>query len=224
MFFIIKILLFNLLFGFLIFGTCYVYFSTKLPERTKFYLMSSTFFLFLTYLMMVYFLHTTPSNFKNLPVPSKVADSVLQFPSFRMELKLKQGKMLQLDDYLSDPPVVSAICAQDIQDVASMVHTVAVKERFLEFYLTYLDYERDYENKSPHVFQGLRNDLLTLRNPKKTLIVINGLPSKVIQSDFIGLLRLIHQDNPNMHFLIIENREEVCSDIKGKLTSKSVRD
>jgi hypothetical protein len=217
MFFIVKLLLFNMLFGFLIFGTCYVYFSTKVTERTKFYLMSSTFFLFLTYLMMVYFLHTSPSNFKTLPPPSHIPASVLQFPSFRMELKLKQGPMLQLDDRMTDPPGVSVFCSHDIRDIGRLVRTAADKAKLTSFYLSFAAHERDYLNKGPHILQGLKNDLLAFRSSKKTVVVLNGLSSKVIRLDFIGLLELIHQEAVNMYFVIIEDNEEVCGIIKREL-------
>jgi len=137
-----------------------------------------------------------------------------------MEMKLKQGQMLQLEDHLVDPPVISVLCTQDIQGIASMVRTIADKGKFTSFYLSFLAYERDYENKGPHILQGMKNDLLALRSPKKTLVLISGLPIKIIQSDFIGLLQLIHQENTSMHFVIIENKEEVCNEIKRKLSSQ----
>jgi hypothetical protein len=219
MLYLTKMILFNLLFGFLIFGTSYVYFNSKITEKARFYMISAKFFLFVLFLTLVYFFQSSSSNFKMISPPLKVPEYILQYPNFKLEMKLKDGSLVNLEDKFFEPPAVTTFCSKNLNEIAMMTRTVIERSKLRTVYISFVHLERDYKQKSLHILQGIKNDLLALNSNAPTMVMIHDMHAEVIKKDFLDLLKILHGDNQNLYFVVFESNSDICQAIKGNLKS-----
>ena len=207
-YFLIMLMLKNLVFVFLILAASFVYFHKKITYRTKKSLLLTKLSLFVVLITLNFTSDSNDTKFIIKKIKPELKDKYIDLNGFEIFLKDSEGELISIESELKHDKNLKIYYNPEIKDLKFLIFNILSQRREKAFLFKFKQDPENWKNNSPYILQGIKNDLLSYSKYEEPVIVFENLTYELLSHDFIDLLLMFESTFEKMKFVILEDKKE----------------
>lgn len=204
--YVLKLILKNFMFIFMIAAVCFVFFSKKITDHTRKRLLLIKFVLFMAFLLLTFTSSIDRGNFIDKKIVNVDLNELFDFNELRIEVKDSADNMILFEKELKHEKGLKIYYNSRLEDLHLLIFSLLKNSPSKVIHLTYRYQPEDWENNYPYILQNIKQDLLYYSSYKSLTIIFDNLPLELLTYDFLDLLIMFENNFDHLGFVVLENK------------------